>query len=96
MLLLDVYLSCLAPLLAKSSKEPKDLHPNKAMKKLVLAAVLAASAIGARAGDLWQWAPNNWSYTDNHGRSWNGFRWAPGHTTWTDDYGHSRAELCLR
>jgi hypothetical protein len=39
------------------------------MKKLVLAAVFAASAIGARAGDLWQWAPNNWSYTDNYGRS---------------------------
>ena len=61
-----------------------------AMKKLVLIAVIAASAISAPAGDLWQWAPNNWSYTDNHGRSWSGFQWAPGHTTWTDSYGHSR------
>jgi hypothetical protein len=62
----------------------------KRMKTLVFIAVFAASAIGARAGDLWQWAPNNWSYTENHGRSWNGFQWAPGHTTWTDNYGHSR------
>src|ERR1700747_141964 len=57
----------------------KTAHQDKRMKTLVLIAVLAASAIGARAGDLWQWAPNNWSYTDNHGRSWSGFQWAPGH-----------------
>ena len=56
------------------------------MKTLVLIALLAASAIGVRAGDLWQWAPNNRSYTDNHGRSWSGFQWAPGHTTWTEHH----------
>jgi predicted phosphohydrolase len=35
------------------------------MKTLGLIAVLAASAISARAGDLWQWARNNRSDTDN-------------------------------
>jgi len=37
----------------------KQLHQDKRMETLVLIAVLAASAISARAGDLWQWAPNN-------------------------------------
>jgi len=39
----------------------KQLHQDKRMKTLVLVAVLAASAISARAGDLWQWASGHWS-----------------------------------
>ena len=75
---------------ATAGRSQQHLHQDKRMKTLVLIAVLGASAISARGGDLWQWAPINWSYTDNHGRSWAGFQWAPSHTTWTYNYGHSR------
>jgi hypothetical protein len=36
------------------------------MKTLVLIALLAVSAIGVRAGDLWQWAPGHTTWTEHH------------------------------
>jgi len=47
------------PFVSKGQQGAKDLHQNKAMKKLTLIAGLAASAIGARVGELRQSAPNN-------------------------------------
>jgi hypothetical protein len=44
----------------------------------------------APAGQLWQWAPHHWTYTDDHGRQTEGWEWSKGHTTWTDSYGHRR------
>ena len=38
-------------------------------------------------GSLWQWAPNNWTYTDDCGRTSSFWQWAPGHITTTNPDG---------
>jgi len=44
-----------------AGRSQKAAPSRQKMKTLVLVAVLAASAISARAGDLWQWASGHWS-----------------------------------
>jgi hypothetical protein len=57
------------------------------MKKFLLTVILAAAALPAQAGNLWEWAPGHYTYTDDCGNQSQGWNWAPGHTTWTDPNG---------
>jgi hypothetical protein len=61
------------------------------MRKLVLiVGLVAGTALSAFAGDIWEWAPGHYSYTDDRGHLYEGWQWAPGHTTWTAPNGHGQ------
>jgi hypothetical protein len=62
----------------------------KTPREILILLVGLLAGTSAFAGDLWEWAPGHYTYTDNHGRVSNGWTWAPGHTTWTDSCGHTR------
>jgi hypothetical protein len=67
--------------------------PKGRKRKVALTLCLLASLctpLTAPAGQLWQWAPGHWTYTDDRGRQSEGWEWATGHTTWTDSCGHRR------
>jgi hypothetical protein len=60
------------------------------MKKLLFLTGLCMLPWITRAGQLRQWAPGHWTYTDDQGHRSEGWEWAKGHVTWTGDDGHRR------
>ena len=60
------------------------------MKPIFILAIALSVPVVVNAGDLWEWAPGHWTYTDDKGHVSEGWRWAPGHVTWTDQCGHTR------
>jgi hypothetical protein len=55
------------------------------MKKLLCILLITPSWLFA--GNLWRWAPHNWTYTDDQGRTSQSWEWAPGHITTTTSDG---------
>jgi hypothetical protein len=86
---------------AAKARDPKKMSaagkrggwPKGRKRKVALTLFLLASLclpLTAAAGQLRQWAPGRWVYTDDNGRRSEEWTWAPGHTTWTDDCGRRR------